>query len=153
LDFAGSVHFVTAVTRAPGEWFVDAPMCRAVLKVFEGYRAKFRLECFGYVLMPDHLHVLMCQMEDGPLVSQLMEGFKSVTSRSCRPLGYPMPTLWKDRYDDVPVPGSKAAATKLRYMWENPVRRGLVSAGENYVWSSAADLTGRGSGIVMLSPI
>jgi putative transposase len=137
LNSAGSTHFVTTVTSVPGNWFVGAPTCRAFLDTFESYRAKFELSCLGYVLMPDHLHALLFQDRDGPAVSQLMQAFKSVTAHICRPLNYPLPSLWNDGYDDVPIPGPSAARTRLRYMHRNPVKRGLVAKPEIFEWSSA----------------
>jgi putative transposase len=153
LDFAGSIHFVTTVTRASGNWFSGAPVCRAVLETFEGYRSKFGIECLGYVLMPDHLHALLHQPTEESSVSKMMEGFKSVTSRTCRPTDYPLPNLWHDRYDDVAIPGRDAALTRMNYMHNNPVRNGIATLPEEYVWSSARELVLHHKGLVVLTAL
>jgi REP element-mobilizing transposase RayT len=154
LTFASSIHFATTVTGVRGNWFVVPDQCRRMLELLEGYRARLEVRCLGYVLMPDHLHVLLCQDTDAPLIPRLVEGFKSVSARTLKPEGYPASRLWAKRYDDVPVPGSDAARTKLEYMHNNPVKRELVGKPEEYLWSSARTLMGyEGNSIVTLSPL
>ena len=153
LAFAGSIHFVTTVTRVRGSWFTKPEICEEILSLFEGYRSKHDVDCYGYVLMPDHLHALLVQQAEGAAIPLLMEGFKSVSSRRIHPAGYPQTHLWSDRYDDVPVPGAEAARTKLEYMLANPVRRSLAERPEMYPWSSARDHFGMGKGIVTVTPL
>jgi putative transposase len=121
-----------------GNWFVGDDICIQILQWFEGYRAKYGLICYGYVLMPDHLHALLQQTGDGNPVSDAIGGFKRMASIKSRPIGYPEGSLWRATFDDVPVPGSEAAMTKLAYMHNNPIRRGIVEQPESYLWSSAA---------------
>ncbi|MBM3324524.1 MAG: hypothetical protein FJY66_02520 [Calditrichaeota bacterium] len=151
LNFADSVHFVTTVTREHASRFVDEKICRETLEVFEYYRAKFGLLCYGYVLMPEHLHAVLHQLNEGGHVSSLMENFKRLTSRRLLAVGIGNGALWQQHYDDVPVPGSDALRTKLRYLHHNPVRRGLVECAEDYPWSSARDYAAMERGIVQVT--
>ena len=50
--------------------------------------------CLGYVLMPDHLHVLVQQTTDGAQISELLRHFKRSTARVCKPSVYPSAPLW-----------------------------------------------------------
>ena len=110
----------------------------ALLKLFEGCRAKQELVCFGFVLMPDHLHVLLQQEGEGDRVARCMEAFKKFSSLRFKPVSYPPLRLWQAGYDDVFVPGSRSVWTKIKYMHKNPVKSGLVESPESYAWSSAA---------------
>ena len=151
LAFAGSIHFITTVARIRGPRFVVPVVCRELLGIFEWYRARFEVTCLGYVLMPDHLHALLLQDDDEPIVPRLVRGFKSLSSRRLwHERGKPG-TLWHYRYDDVPVPGSEAAQTKLQYMHANPVRAGIVERAEEYPWSSATDYVLNRPGIVTVA--
>jgi putative transposase len=134
----GSIHFITTVTRARGQWFVDPAFCSALLELFESYRAHFKIECLGYILMPDHFHTLLLQTHDDDRISACLSGFKKISSVKLRPLAYPPIRLWRNRYDDVPVPHRDAVLTKVNYMHDNAVRGGLSSEAELYPWSSAA---------------
>ncbi len=146
----GTVHFVTTATRTRCAWFVEERVCEAVLALFEGYRRKHEVLCGGYVLMPDHFHALLRQGTDADAISRLMRDFKKMTSRKCRQAYDFEPRLWSDGFDDVPVPGSHAAHTKLRYIHSNPVRAGIVTDRRMYWWSSALDYSDTRKGIVEL---
>jgi putative transposase len=153
LAFAGSIHFITTIARARGEVFTNERTCREILDLFEWYRNKFAVNCLGYVLMPDHLHALLHQEKADLLIPPLMQGFKKLTSRRCRPPRYPRWTLWQSRYDDVPVPGFDAVKTKLDYIHANPIRRGLVARAEDYPWSSAQDYFCEATGIIQITKV
>ncbi|MBU0692240.1 transposase [bacterium] len=153
LAFSGSIHFVTTVTSVRGNWFVETLLCQQLLELFEGYRVQTGIDCLGYVLMPDHLHALLHQTTDEPVVSKMMNGFKSVSSRNYRPTDYPQHNLWRQHFDDVPIPGRDAAVTRLEYMLNNPIRKALVEKPEDYLWSSARQLLLGESGIVTLMQI
>lgn len=111
------------------------------------------VDCIGYVLMPDHLHALLFQPKEGFAVAELMERFKKFTSRKLRPALYNGTSLWRRRYDDVPVPGANAVKTKINYIHENPVRRDLVDIPEDYPWSSAREYAELEQGIVHITMI
>ncbi|MFZ5433846.1 MAG: REP-associated tyrosine transposase [Calditrichota bacterium] len=154
LAFSGSVHFITTVTAVRGNWFIEPDLCRNLLMLFEGYRERHNVRCLGYVLMPDHLHALLHQDNDSPVIPRLLDDFKSVSSRQYRPKSYPTHHLWAKRYDDVPIPNVEAARTRLEYMHNNPVRRGISEQPQDYPWSSAKVLMGyEGESVVALSQI
>lgn len=153
LSFAGSTHFVTTVTHVRGNWFVCEALCHETLSIFEGYRRKFGVLCFGYVLMPDHLHALHLQPEESAGIPAMLQAFKRLTAARCRPADYPEGPFWRRRYDDVPVPGPKAARTKLTYMLANPLRSGLVGTPEEYLWSSAPHVLKGETCPVTISPL
>jgi putative transposase len=151
LNFAGSVHFVTTVTRERGLWFVEEAVCRAILESLEFARAHYDILCVGYVLMPDHLHAVLCQSAEDFGVAKMMESFKKFTSRKLRPACYKGTTLWREHYNDMVVPGAEALQVKLKYIHENPLRRGLVADATEYRWSSAGDYFSDSPGIVRIT--
>lgn len=152
LNFAGSVHFVTTVTLERGRWFVNDDLCQRILTVLEHYRAKYQVDCFGVVLMPDHLHILLRQNDDGDRIPQLMRGFKQYTSRNVFPV-FGIPVAWRNYYDDVPMPTRDAALSRLEYLLNNPVRAGLALRAEDYSWLCAGGDFGTGSKCVTIAPI
>ncbi len=151
LSFSGSIHFITTVTSKRGSWFTDEITCIHILTLFEKLRQQYHLSCYGYVLMPDHLHALLVQDNDGESVPLFMNAFKKWTSRRYRERISDARTLWARGYDDVPVPGSDAARTKIEYMHFNPIRRGLVNEPSEYRWSSIHDYYGSRQGIITVS--
>ena len=152
LNFAGSIHFVTTVANVRGRWFVTDAVCEGMLRVLEHYRVKYQVDCFGYVLMPDHLHAMFRQNEEGDFISRLMRGFKEYTSRHIFP-EFGIPVAWRPNYDDVPIPGRDAALTRLGYMLDNPVRAGIVESAGSYRWSSPREDGEREKSVVTISLI
>jgi putative transposase len=151
IETENSDHFVTTVTRVRGSWFCDPRICLEALRLFEKYRALDGLICYGYVLMPDHVHSVLKQPFAGPMVSRFMANMKRETSLRARELLGDVFPGWCDRYDDVYLPNSEAVRERLRYMHLNPVRRGLVEAPEDYGWSSARDHYELGAGCIQVA--
>ena len=91
--------------------------------------------CFisGYVVMPEHVHLLISEPERGKL-SVVMQMLKQITSQKLRPAG--LRRFWQVRYYDFPVWTEKKRIEKLRYIHRNPVHRGLVLRPQDWKWSS-----------------
>ena len=109
----------------------------AAYRVFESeleaVRRRYGLVVAGYVLMPEHVHLLVGE----PLVSSLsvaLQVLKQKTSRKLKKKGDVR--FWQRRYYDFNVHSELKKTQKLRYMHRNPVRRGLVEKPEDWPWSS-----------------
>jgi putative transposase len=91
--------------------------------------------CFvtGYVVMPEHVHLLMTEPERGDL-SVAIQMLKQITSRRLRPTN--LARFWRVRYYDFPVWSEKKRIEKLRYLHRNPVERGLAVRPDDWKWSS-----------------
>jgi putative transposase len=91
--------------------------------------------CFvaGYVVMPEHIHLLISEPERGKL-SLVIQMVKQITSRKLKPRG--QPRFWQVRYYDFPVWSEAKRVEKLRYIHRKPVARGLVQRPEDWKWSS-----------------
>ncbi|HXZ40825.1 MAG TPA: transposase, partial [Terriglobales bacterium] len=87
----------------------------------------------GYVVMPEHAHLLISEPERGDL-SLVMQMLKQITSHKLRSAD--LPRLWQVRYYDFPVWSEKKRVEKLRYIHRNPVERGLCDRPEDWRWSS-----------------
>jgi putative transposase len=93
--------------------------------------------CFvtGYVVMPEHVHLLLSEPERGKL-SLVLQMLKQITSRRLKPPD--QPRFWQVRYYDFPAWSEAKRIEKLRYIHRNPVKRGLVQSPEDWKWSSFA---------------
>jgi len=95
----------------------------------------------GYVVMPEHVHLLISEPERGKL-SLVMQMLKQITSRKLKPRGELR--FWQVRYYDFPVWTEAKRIEKLRYIHRNPVHRGLALRPEEWEWSSFLEwATGR----------
>jgi putative transposase len=106
----------------------------AALELFEDALERVRLRSLfavaGYVVMPEHVHLLVNEPGRG-LLSRTVQALKlSVSMRSSeRP-------FWQAHYYDFNISTHEKFVEKLRYIHRNPVRRGLVEKPEDWKWSS-----------------
>jgi len=93
-------------------------------------RLRYDFCVFGYVVMPEHIHLLVTEPKKC-LLSQAIQALKLsvAVQRSERP-------FWQSRYYDFNVFTTRKHTEKLRYIHRNPVTRGLVEMKEDWPWSS-----------------
>ena len=116
----GDLHFITfsCFRHRP---ILGTPEARnTFLEILEQARAKYDCHIFGYVVMPDHVHLLITEPEIGRL-STVIQVIKQRFSRT-----RPESEVWESRYYDFNVKTEVKRAEKLHYIHQNPVRRGLV---------------------------
>jgi putative transposase len=99
----------------------------------EAVRQQYGFVVAGYVLMPEHVHLLVSEPHDVSLAVAL-QVLKQQTSKRLKKSGDTQ--FWQRRYYDFNVWSEEKRIEKLRYMHRNPVRRGLVAKPEDWPWSS-----------------
>jgi len=97
-------------------------------------RRRFDVRVYGYVVMPEHAHLLLNEPARGKLADAIHFLKLSFAKRLRRP-GSPGP-FWQARYYDCNVRNHREFMVKLRYLHRNPVKRGLVVKPEDWKWSS-----------------
>jgi putative transposase len=112
-------------------------------RALERVRKNFALRVYGYVIMPDHVHLLLSEPQRGTLADAL----KSLKQGVARRLIGGAEHFWQKRYYDFNIRNHPQFIEKLRYIHRNPVKRGLCDRAEDWKWSSfrhyATGLEGR----------
>ena len=101
-------------------------------------RDRYAFELTGYVVMPEHFHLLVSEPEMGT-PSTVMQVLKQRVSSAKALFGSfdpDLPRFWEYRFYDFNVWSREKIAEKLFYMHLNPVRRGLVAHPKEWPWSS-----------------
>lgn len=106
---------------------------RVFEREFEAVRRRYGFVVAGYVLMPEHVHLLVGEPRRSSL-SVALQVLKQQTSRKLKGRGEVQ--FWQRRYYDFNVWSEEKRVEKLRYMHRNPVVRGLVEKPEEWAWSS-----------------
>jgi putative transposase len=99
----------------------------------EQVRQQYELLVYGYVVMPEHAHLLVSEPERDTLARALQSLKQSVARRLALRAADP---FWQARYYDFNVWSERKFVEKLRYIHRNPVERGLVARPEDWAWSS-----------------
>ena len=146
---ADHLHFITCSCYRRLPLLRSARSRDRLLSVLEQTRQRYRFVVVGYVVMPEHIHLLLSEPEVGT-PSTVMQVLKQRTARALLPKTKPrdprqiklfgeIPArapFWQTRFHDFNVWTEKKRAEKLRYMHRNPVKRGLVATPEDWRWSS-----------------
>ncbi|MGH8014685.1 MAG: hypothetical protein ACREBV_00655, partial [Candidatus Zixiibacteriota bacterium] len=61
--------------------------------------------------------------------------------------------IWQERFDDLAIFGEEQFLVKLNYIHNNPVKKGLANAPEEYEFSSAKDWKGDVSNSIVKTEI
>ena len=109
------------------------------------YFDKQNYDLIAYVVMPNHVHVLIKTYENKTL-SQIVHSWKSYTSKEILKLlsrdlnaGEPpaLPAkIWQDEYWDRFIRDQNHFNKVVDYTHSNPVKAGLVASGQEWPWSS-----------------
>jgi putative transposase len=124
---ARCLHFVTfsCYSRAPR---LGTPRARDTFEeTLEDTRKWYGFYVAGYVVMPEHVHLLLTE----PIRTKLSVALQMLKQNVARRLREPEASpLWQPRYYDFNVWSYAKQTEKLRYIHRNPVRRGLVKSPE-----------------------
>ena len=127
---ARCLHFITfSCYRHEARLGTAAPRDRFEIEL-ERVRKWYGLCVRGYVVMPEHVHLLVSEPER----TSLPVAIQMLKQNVARKLG--PGRFWQTRYYDFLVWSEKKRIEKLKYMHRNPVQRGLVERPEDWRWSS-----------------
>jgi putative transposase len=146
----GDSHFITwsCYRRRP---FLESAAARdLLLSVVELMRERYRFAVIGYVVMPEHVHLLVSEpLIDDP--STVVQAVKlSFVQRWAAASGY-SGQFWQRRFYDFNVWSQRKEIEKLKYMHRNPVVRGFVVAPEDWRWSSYRSYAFGETGLVRIN--
>jgi putative transposase len=116
----------------------DGPLWLAreeIAKIVEDVLHRQECDLHAYVIMPNHVHVLMT-----PSISpsKLMQSIKGVSAREANKiLGISGESFWQHESYDHVVRTAEEFGKIQRYIENNPVKAGLSATPEAYRWSSA----------------
>jgi putative transposase len=164
----GDLHFITfsCFRRLPLLRGIGAQ--NAFVHALGKIRERYQFLLVGYVVMPDHVHLLISEPKQGT-PSQVLKVLKQRVSRELRKkkrhvstaqLQLPfmsadagLPRFWQPRFYDFNVYSRRKKREKLEYMHGNPVKRGLVKNPRAWIWSSFLFYEKGEPGLVPIDPV
>jgi putative transposase len=159
----GHLHFITFSCYRRFYLLASGRARNVFVKALKEVRAKYRMALAGYVVMPEHVHLLIGEPADGT-PSTVVHSLKLRVSKRLRrpkrkqPLGQralpfrgtgtELPQFWEKRFYDFNVYSAAKRREKLEYMHRNPVTRSLVKDPRDWVWSSYSSYSGIGTPLI-----
>ena len=152
----GSVYYITTNIYRRLRIFTSPSFIIPILDSLNFYRYQHQCKLFGYVIMPDHLHLLLSSIGKAQVISNFMRDFKRFTSgrisRQAELEGKEDWTkifqesgersqrawkqVWQESFWEEMIYTERFMRQKLNYIHRNPVRAGMVSAPEDFPYSS-----------------
>jgi putative transposase len=164
----GHLHFLTfsCYRRLP---LLGTKRARNMfVKELRRVRREYGFLLVGYVVMPNHVHLLMSEPKKGT-PSTVLQMLKQRVSRKMRvkegakstgqlSLKFPkfetdLPRFWQPRFYDFNVFSHEKKKEKLEYMHANPVVRGLVEHPKDWLWSSFSFYAKDEAGLVEIDAV
>ncbi len=126
----GEFHFLTFSCFHRQPYLLPVTAMELFEDALERVRLRYLFVVAGFVVMPEHAHLLVNEPARG-LLSRSIQALKlSVSMRSrAKPFR-------QAHYYDFNVPTHEKFVEKLRYIHRNPVVRGLAASAEDWKWSS-----------------
>jgi putative transposase len=128
--------FISASTAARRNLFQAERMKELMMDVLLTNRQKGRFELHEFVIMREHLHLLLTPAPNESLercVQYIKGGF---SFRAKRELGF-TGEIWNSGYNEHRVRDTEDYQNHVRYIHENPVKAGMVNQAVEYCYSSA----------------
>ena len=161
-DYLETARFVTIAFFRNYRYFSEQSSRGIFIQELHAARRNHGLRLFGYVIMPEHVHLVVLPPKSlllRPLIGQL----KGRTARwicnlyrennrkhLCRADG--CPAVWERRCYDYNCRTVEDVREKIVYCHRNPVRRGLVNSPDEWLWSSYNWYRGSGKVLVDMDP-
>lgn len=126
-------------------FFLDADDYSMFLKALIDSNRECSFELYCYCLMGNHIHLLIKPVSEelSIVMKRICCRFVYRYNRKYHRIG----PLFQDRFKSEPVESEEYFKTVLRYIIHNPVKAGLTSEPDGYIWSSHRALTGSQDGI------
>ena len=126
--------FISSRTQTPV--FQTERGAELFLDVLQSYRRQHKFRLHAFVVMPDHFHLILTPSE-GVTLERCVQSVKGGFSfRAKREIGIPR-GLWQPKYHDRRIRDREECAALLRYLEDNPVKRGLTETSAGFPFSSA----------------
>jgi putative transposase len=135
LSLAGQVHHVLHRGNNRQEIFTCADEYSAMLALLAREARTAGVAVHAYVLMPNHLHLLLTPGEEGGL-GRMMQAVGRAHSHAFNKAHGRSGTLWEGRYRSTVLQPELHLLPCMAYLDLNPVRTRLVQTAMDYPWSS-----------------
>ena len=138
-DDLGTARFVTFSCYRKMEFLADANARSLLIMQIDMARFKHGFKLWGYVIMPDHVHLVIMppkNMKLGLVIREIKSKMAREYFAQASPNVGVTRVFWQKRCYDHNCRSAGTVREKIIYCHNNPVKRGLVRHPGEYRWSS-----------------
>ncbi|UCD50775.1 MAG: transposase [Phycisphaerales bacterium] len=164
---AGHAHALTFSCYRQRGLLLEGRFCRYLVGAIDAARSAHAFDLWAYVFMPEHVHLVLYPTRDEYSIARILQSIKQPVARKA------MAFLTEHRPDDLQrlatgqqrrarqfwqkgggydrnITKVKTLIETVRYIHNNPVRRGLVQTATQWRYSSAGAWEGTGAGPIAI---
>jgi putative transposase len=142
LTVTGYPHHVILRGNDRQDIFRNTADYQRMLDLFEQHSREQGVDIHAYVLMTNHLHLLLTPQQEQGLPKMMQAVGRSYVQIFNKVHGR-TGTLWEGRYRSTLIQTERYLLACMGYIDLNPVRANMVAQPEDYVWSSYGHYAGR----------
>ena len=151
----GSIYYITSVLFNRTKVFIKPSFIIPIIDSINYYRFQYSIKIIGYVIMPDHIHLLLFPRTE-QAITDFMRDFKRFTSgriarqakvegnqewidlfkQAGRETERAEYKVWQDSFWEQCIYSEDFLKQKLDYIHKNPARARLVENAADYPYSS-----------------
>jgi putative transposase len=146
LYLSGQPVFITAVTYKRRRIFNNPQTIQVLLETMDAVKLLRSYEMVAYVIMHDHLHLLIETPEESPNYSPIVSSIKRNFIRNYRRSlnGIDQSPIWQARFWDHVIKDDNDFEKHLDYIHWNPIKHGYVDDPIQWQWSTFSKWLGDG---------
>lgn len=129
---------ITICTKGSAPLFLNHEYTLASISLLADLCEQYNFSLYCYCFMPDHIHFIV-SVRGGYSILNLIAMFKSLASKSGKGFGL-QTSIFQKRFYDHFLRSNEDLNDKIRYIIENPFRKGLVNNWEGYPYSTIKDV-------------
>ena len=133
---ADSLYFITSVVENHEPVFTDENCVRPLLQALNEYGEKCYVQIIAFVVLPDHMHLLICPKSQGRTISAFMKSVKGRSAIEMNKVTGRKGRLWQHQFLDHIIRSNEDYRSHIEYIHYNPIKHHLCDKPEDYRWSS-----------------
>ena len=147
-DRPGQAHELTFSCFRRQKFLLRERVCNFLVEAIQTAQAKHDFSLWAYVFMPEHVHLLLFPHRREYSIAKILQSIKQPVGRRCimylkqyNPEGLkwvktgradPRYRFWQDGGYDRNITQEKTLIEVVRYIHQNPVKRGLVNSAKDW---------------------
>jgi putative transposase len=129
-------YMVTTVTAKREPIFEKSKAADIVLEAILFGKSQEWYYLLSFVIMPDHVHLVVIPREKN-ISPECMKSIKGFSARRINELLERKGSIWENGFYDYVLEGEEKTLSRMKYVEDNPIRKGIVARAEDYAYSSA----------------
>ncbi len=116
--------------------FKDERDYKKYIEILQKYKDRYRFKLYHYVLMKNHVHLVLEPTDRGGSLAEVMKGINLSYAQYYKSRYKHIGHFWQDRYKSIIISKDDYLLACGSYVELNPVRAGIVKDPRDYKWSS-----------------